>query len=398
MEYLLKSILCLLLLMLLYRVLLQRDVLYRFNRFYLLGALFVSFFIPLLSIEVPAEQPIYFESVPQMGPADLSINPTEVVSENFPWAIFAWVFYGLISFIFLLRFVRNLKLIWNQVHQNVQIDYQGETLVLLNEPVAPFSFLSYIFISNQTFQNEGISDAVFAHEQCHIREKHSWDILLVEFLMIGLWFHPGLYLLRQSICLNHEFIADQEALKTTTVTAYKQELISAISGGNSLSFTSHFTFSLTKKRLKMMTKKTSSLEKWAKYLAILPMMAAVIYLFADRVFAQKSENSISSSKLYSFASNSPTETQGLKNYLSLYGQFQTKTYVNHLLTMPSEEEIKILEYHFRLLEESYFRLSIDDRRKVKRGTFPFAKINKNGKITYKKWVDLTEEEKKNLGC
>ena len=55
MEYLLKSILCLLLMQLFYRLFLQQEVLYRFNRFVLLSVVIGSFFIPLITFEVVQE-------------------------------------------------------------------------------------------------------------------------------------------------------------------------------------------------------------------------------------------------------------------------------------------------------------------------------------------------------
>ena len=55
MEYLFKSILCLLVLLLFHRLVLQQEVLHRFNRFFLLAAIIGSFLIPLVTIEMERE-------------------------------------------------------------------------------------------------------------------------------------------------------------------------------------------------------------------------------------------------------------------------------------------------------------------------------------------------------
>lgn len=41
---------------------------------------------------------------------------------------------------------------------------------------------------------------------------------------------------------------------------------------------------------------------------------------------------------------------------------------------------------------------MEDRRKVQRANFPYAKIEKDGQIKYKKFEYLTPEERNALGC
>src|SRR5690606_5154149 len=119
MDYLLKSMLCLLALLLIHRLLLQREVLHRFNRFFLLASVLGSFFIPLYTIEVPTERiaPVVFEAVsveesgdyeyehfsavgeaglPEAVAADApAVTPVGTVS--FPWEKALWVAYFVVS-------------------------------------------------------------------------------------------------------------------------------------------------------------------------------------------------------------------------------------------------------------------------------------------------------------
>ena len=296
MEYLLKSILCLLVLLLFHRLVLQQEVLYRFNRFFLLAAVIGSFLIPLITVEVEQKlrpEPIVTIFDPsEILPSDfhseseiLDPNRTEPAAEvaEFPWEKLAWGIYLLGFLLFLARFIRNIRVIHDQIRKNFKVTFRQETIVLVSDSVAPFSFLKYIFYHKDSFENEGIPDAVFIHEQCHVREKHSWDILLIEGLLVIFWFHPGLYLARQAIQLNHEFIADQEVIKHFPVRDYQYLLISILSGQQGFALGSRLNFPLTKKRFAMMKKSSKPGIQVLKLASLVGFLGIVVALFAEKV-------------------------------------------------------------------------------------------------------------------
>jgi beta-lactamase regulating signal transducer with metallopeptidase domain len=193
--YFIKSAVCLLLLLLFHRLVLQREAMYHFNRFYLLFSVVVSFLIPLNTIEVAATQPLFEPEVPtEFVPAVESVGMQPVVSQaekSLDWKLVLTLFYGLITFALLVRFIRNIHILFEKVNRNVLIKYHGENLVLLHEQCPPFSFLKYIFVSHSDFESGKFTDAILIHESTHVKEKHSWDNLLLEFLLVFFWFHPG---------------------------------------------------------------------------------------------------------------------------------------------------------------------------------------------------------------
>ncbi|GMQ24963.1 hypothetical protein Aoki45_16450 [Algoriphagus sp. oki45] len=295
MEYLLKSVLCLLLLLLFHRLFLQKEVLHRFNRFYLLAAVLGSFFIPLITFEIEKEVPlppvseVVFSD--ESYSTDFPTTPTSTemapVSSSpkaeIPWTAIAWAVYFSGVLIFLIRFLRNIRIIRDQIRRNIRVIYKEETLVLLDRKTSPFSFLRYIFFSKSTYENEGIPEAVFLHEQCHVREKHSLDILLLEVLLIPFWFHPGLHFALQSIRLNHEFIADQEVIKHFPVRDYQYLLISIISGQQGFALGSSLNFPLTKKRFAMMKKTSKPGIQVLKLASLVGFLGIVVMLFAEKI-------------------------------------------------------------------------------------------------------------------
>lgn len=324
MEYLVKSILCLLILLAVHRFLLQAEAMHRFNRFYLLFSVIVSFLIPLYTIEVAAtpEQGEMVEERVQMiteeyysEPINAShIDETTTVStinevqKDFNWEHLLLGFYGLVSLIFLYRFLRNIRVLVNQIQRNIKIDYRGQTLVLLKEESLPFSFLKYIFVAESDLDNGKFTDAVFAHERTHVEEKHSWDILFVEALLVPLWFHPGLYWAKASIKLNHEFIADQEALRHTPIQKYESQLLAMMLSEQKYGLASNLNFSLTKKRFEMMKKQSVNPKNWAKLLVLIPVIGTLVYGFSERVVGQpedsNSEGEVSSLYFHSNQNNS----------------------------------------------------------------------------------------------
>lgn len=88
----------------------------------------------------------------------------------------------------------------------------------------------------------------------------------------------------------------------------------------------------------------------------------------------------------------------LEEYTQKYLRFQTKANQNRLFTQPSQDFLIRLDEEAKELQSLYEKLSLEDRRRVKKVVFPYVKINSEGKVLYKKWEDLTEEEKEALNC
>jgi beta-lactamase regulating signal transducer with metallopeptidase domain len=337
MVYLLKSIACLLVLLLVHRLLLQREAMHRFNRFFLLFSVVASFFIPFYTIEVHEEivaapvevlsQSTYFEATSQ------DFNQ-EQVSAAIPESQFNWEnlllgIYTLISLLFLYRFVRNITILVNKIQRNVKINYRGQTLVLLKEDSLPFSFLKYIFVAKSDLEDGKFTDAVFAHECTHIQERHSWDNLFIEALLVPFWFHPGLHWAKLAIKLNHEFIADEVALRSTPLEKYKSQLLAMMLSEQKYGLVSSLNFSLTKKRFEMMKRKSMNSRSWIKILVLVPVLAVLVYFFSERVIA-KAESNSTMSELYVNASKANLDeidfdlTMELKSDGSIY--FENKEY------------------------------------------------------------------------
>lgn len=324
MIYLFKSIACLLVLLLVHRLLLQKEAMHRFNRFFLLFSVVVSFLIPLYTIEVPEEivtmpvevvtEPVYFDAASQDFNQEQVSAPIQ--ESQFNWKYLFLGIYTLISLLFFYRFVRNISILVNQIQRNVKINYRDQTLVLLKEDSLPFSFLKYIFISESDLENGKFTDAVFEHERTHVIERHSWDNLFIEALLVPFWFHPGLHWAKLAIKLNHEFIADEVALRSTPLEKYESQLLAMMLSEQRYGLVSSLNFSLTKKRFEMMKRKSMNSKSWIKILVLVPVLAVLVYFFSEKVIFQKSDDEkISEVHFYPVDSEQSEKVYDLTVYL-----------------------------------------------------------------------------------
>jgi bla regulator protein blaR1 len=188
------------------------------------------------------------------------------------------------------RFARNLFVLLKRSWTREKLRYQNAKLVLCNNLLVPFSFLNSIFVDKEEYENGKIEKEILQHELAHVRQRHSTDILFTEFLLCFAWFNPFLYGYKKAIQLNHEFLADDDVLKTFHNTAsYQNLLLNKISSASHSLLTSSFNYITTKKRLIMMTKTTSRFKVALKQTMLLPVCALLIFLFSTKLVAQQKE-------------------------------------------------------------------------------------------------------------
>jgi bla regulator protein BlaR1 len=296
MLYLLKSILCPGIFLLVYFLFLEKEKMHRFNRWYLLGSILFSCLVPLVNFTV-AQEPLpvfqnnYFEILSTVNaPATKTPLPnapvaTEPVSYMLPGLLLAYV---LITGILCARFTRNIYRLLVSAAKNQVVIYRNAKLVLLKENVAGYSFLNYIFISETDYLNRSIEDEIITHELTHVTQKHSWDLIFIELLQTFFWFNPMFIFYKKAIQLNHEYLADEAVINThKNVLAYQALLLDKASYRCTTGFTSSFNYSVTKKRLVMMTRSSNRKISLLKQIAVLPLLAAAVFTFSTRtVLAQ----------------------------------------------------------------------------------------------------------------
>ena len=139
------------------------------------------------------------------------------------------------------------------------------------------------------------------HELVHIRQKHWFDLVLVELLCMMQWFNPLVWIYVRFIRQNHEYLADEVALQRTSDPAiYRAALLNQIVGAPVVSLANSFNYSLNKKRFNMMKNIISSPYRKMKILLILPVFAIVLYAFAKPDYKYKYSDESSGNKSQSY--------------------------------------------------------------------------------------------------
>ena len=92
------------------------------------------------------------------------------------------------------------------------------------------------------------------------------------------------------------------------------------------------------------------------------------------------------------------DSELVKTYNQLYGKFQLKAFANRQFSIPPDQEIEALRLESNALDQLYTQMTREERGKVKRVSFPYAKLEVAGKVIYKRFEDLTQKERESLGC
>ena len=293
--YILKSAACLAVFYLFYKLLMSRDTFHRFNRFALLGLLVLSSLLPLVeaSVNSPAavqetmltlEQLLLLADIQPEGESMAAATPSATVL----WLRAALLVYltGIVFFI-----VRNLcslarlgRLICQGKREalNSYLPDRKEKnvrLVVHDHDIAPFSWMHWIVIARKDLEENGRE--ILIHELAHIRNRHSWDLLLADLCIFVQWFNPAAWLLKQELQNIHEYEADETILREgVNARNYQMLLIKKAVGTRLYSMANSFNHSSLKKRITMMLKEKSNPWARAKYLYILPLAALAVTAFA----------------------------------------------------------------------------------------------------------------------
>ncbi|WP_428741345.1 M56 family metallopeptidase [Tenacibaculum sp.] len=311
--YLIKSGLCLVLLLAFYHLVLEREKMHQFNRFYLLGSVLFSFLAPLYKI--------YIETVPNtLGTTPSLITDTSMTIntvEEINYALYLFVVYAIVAIILFIRFTKNLFDIFLKIKQHQKINKDKATLVLVDDLMSPHTFWNYIFVNKKEYYSNKIETELYTHELTHASQKHTFDILLIEFLQIVFWINPTFIFLKKAIKLNHEFLADNNVITThKNTTEYQYLLLNRATWNNEYYLASNLNYLLTKKRLLMMTKQSSRTKILLKKLAVIPVLAGFTFLFAERVKAEVTKKHESEEKTRVFSSSTSKDPKDL-NLLNL---------------------------------------------------------------------------------
>ena len=279
--YILHIIICQLLFLTIYELLLKKETFFNMNRWYIIGSVIISFFLPLIEIDFFSRVTANVSPIIELP--DIIINNANT-SKSFDeenYSIFNYISLTtgiwVVGFlVFLYLFIRKLKKL-NDIKKTGTVSLSGNTTIIsLPNSTAGFSFLNTIYIGNLLSEEQ--RETVLQHEQIHLKERHSIDLLFFELLKIFFWFNPLTYMFQNRLVVLQEYIVDQKMMFYKNKSSYYQSLLSEVFQTDGISFiNTFFNHSLIKKRIIMLQKRESKKIALLKYLMVLPITVGMLF-------------------------------------------------------------------------------------------------------------------------
>ncbi len=150
--------------------------------------------------------------------------------------------------------------------------------------ILSFSFLNKIFLSELFPLKRHEKNTIITHEEYHLTQRHSLDIILAELVRILCWFNPVILLIQKNLKETHEYLADRHTIAhygrndyASLLKSFKWQEINMMLG-------SAYSSSSIKKRLNMMehpNKKSPVLQ--LIFLSVITIFTAFLFACEDNL-------------------------------------------------------------------------------------------------------------------
>lgn len=248
-----------------YRLLLAKETYFVLNRIYLICSGIFSLAIPFMQFDWFSKREIsqqIYVQVEQLNQFVVQDTAAKAIAPQFSWGSLIVAVYLIGVAFFLIRFA--IKLL--AVHRMFKGIRSG----------LAFSFWNKKVVS----QHLPEAATVNHHEDIHIKQLHTADVIFFELLGIITWFNPIIYFYKETVKNIHEYLADEAAAKFQgDKELYSMLLLNQAFGVNSNTLTNgFFKKSMIKKRIFMLYKERSRKTAILKYGIFVPLFAAALLL------------------------------------------------------------------------------------------------------------------------
>ena len=307
-SFIVESLICSGLFLVLYRWMLAKKVSFRLCRIYLIVTMLLSVTIPVMEVPVyPSEQIAAFSEwtvfsfddfnasvdegtamvaesqAVEMTEAAISDADSSMPTISLRTAL--TIIYVLIGLISLSLIAYNTIKIY-RLRSKSKLTYEEDYTLAEHEDIkTPFSFIRTIFMGFNYEPQE--RRQILTHEASHVRHRHTYERLFKSVLRSIYRFNPFFWMAEKDLEEVQEWEADKDVLdegwnlKTYRTTIFKQLF------GYNPDITCGLNHSLTKQRFIMMTQSHRGKGAWIRLAATLPVIALVFLAFGCGVKSQE---------------------------------------------------------------------------------------------------------------
>lgn len=286
MLYVIKAAITLALLYSCFFLFLSKETFHRFNRCMLVGIMLVSLFMPMFhfttSHPTTLNEEVYIvQNYIEHDTAPIIVTAQQAQGITWIQAL-TWIYMAGVVLMLILTLVQATSLIRFMCSGVRHTDSQGNTVILHNNDVPPFSIFRYIVMSVKDYESS--RQYILTHEQEHIRLGHTYDLLLLQGMKTLMWFNPFIWFLSRDLKAVHEYEADQAVINQgIDAKSYQQLLVMKVVGNRLQPFTNNLNHGSLKKRIVMMYQKPSNRWLMLKALCAIPVAALTINTFATPI-------------------------------------------------------------------------------------------------------------------
>lgn len=218
--YFLKVNLALAILYICYRLLFRDDTFFRLRRGVLLSVYLIAFLYPLLDISIwlssresMTEIVNYYSTILPQKTAAITNDTSLLAKSNRQMMIESALLLVYLTGVCLLFFrcIVELVMVVRRRFRSPEREISGTTIHILPAGEEPYSFFGWIFVSPDSHTPQALEE-ILVHENTHVRQFHSADVVLAELVCILYWINPFAWLLKKEISSNHEYLADEQVM------------------------------------------------------------------------------------------------------------------------------------------------------------------------------------------
>ena len=277
-----------------------------------------------------SEKPKYDADIEKFHKVSLSVP---LISLFIILVYFSGVIFYFLRFLFLFRHMIRFRIKYG-------ITKQGKMKVIpVEEDISTFSFLGFVFINLRALPEDENAN-VLAHEQVHIRQHHTADLLLAHLACILQWYNPFAWLAKNALTVTHEYIADRAVINEGfELFDYQSLLLKQLISSRIFEPANNFNLKPIKKRIAMLTKSRTRKLASLKALLVSPIALILIMLFSDLSIRVPGRNDVRLKEVVAGALNLP-ELSGI------WENTDTKTFGKMVLIEP--DRFSVLEDYSRV--------------------------------------------------
>ena len=269
-----------------YLLVMRRTTFFRLNRALLLAGSYLCLLLPLVRLRAGKAAGMAASALTMVEGDGVPIEP---LTPHFPWADVLLVLYLAGAAATLAVYLVSALKMGRLIRKGPATACDGCRLVVLEEDIPSFSWGRTVVMGERDLRE---NPAILTHEQMHVRARHSVDLLLFLPLHLLMWWNPLVWITREELRLLHEYEADEGVIqKGIDATQYQLLLVRKAVGEQRFSLASGFKHANLKNRITMMLKPTSNRWMRLSYLALLPVLAVLMYACNPKK-AKKAEETV----------------------------------------------------------------------------------------------------------